>query len=104
MATYINSLKAVNPSANPQFFGVFSWSAGSLFTDLATKLGGKLTRESLLAEVKKVNDWTNNGMHAPQPVGSKGTGECWRFIQLSGGKWSPIGSTKYSCNGLSSAN
>ena len=27
MATYVGSLRAVNPSANPQFFGVFSWSA-----------------------------------------------------------------------------
>ena len=52
--------------------------------------------------MKKVDDWTGNGMHAPQPVGSKGTGECWRFIQLSGGQWKSIGGTKYACNGLSS--
>jgi ABC-type branched-subunit amino acid transport system substrate-binding protein len=103
MATYVGSLKQVKPSANPLFFGVFSWSAGRLFTDLATKLGGKLSRASLLAEVKKVNDWTGNGMHAPQPVGSKGTGECWRFIQLTGGQWKPVGGTKYACNGLSSS-
>ena len=102
LATYVGSLNQVNPSADPAFFGVFSWSAGRLFTDLATKLGGKLSRASLLAEVKKVDDWTGNGMHAPQPVGSKGTGECWRFIQLSGGQWKPIGSAKYACNGLSS--
>ncbi len=103
MATYIGSLRAVNPSAAPQFFGVFSWSAGRLFTDLATKLGGSLSRETLLSEVKKVNDWTANGMHAPQPVGSKGTGECWRFLTLSGGQWKPVGSTKYTCSGLSAA-
>ena len=104
LATYVGSLRAVNPSANPAFFGVFSWSAGRLFTDLATKLGGDLSRASLLAEVKKVNAWTGNGMHAPQPVGSKGTGECWRFIKLTDGQWKPVGSTKYSCNGLSSSN
>ena len=103
LARYVGSLQAVNPSANPAFFGVFSWSAGVLFTELATKLGGKLTRASLLAEVKKVNDWTANGMHAPQPVGSKGTGECWRFVELSGGQWKPVGGTKYVCNGLSSS-
>lgn len=102
LATYVGSLNQVNPSADPAFFGVFSWSAGRLFTDLATKLGGKLSRATLLAEVKKVDDWTGNGMHAPQPVGSKGTGECWRFIQLSGGQWKSIGGTKYACNGLSS--
>uniref|UniRef100_UPI002B2710F7 ABC transporter substrate-binding protein n=1 Tax=Nocardioides sp. TaxID=35761 RepID=UPI002B2710F7 len=102
-ARYVGSLQAVKPSANPAFFGAFSWSAGVLFTELATKLGGKLSRETLLAEVRKVNDWTANGMHAPQPVGSKGTGECWRFVTLTGGQWKPDGSTKYTCNGLSSA-
>ena len=86
----------------PLFFGVFAWSAARLFVTLAAQLGGKLTRESLIAETRKVKDWTANGMHAPQPVGSRGTGECWRFIKLSGGRWSPAGSTKYSCVGLTS--
>jgi ABC-type branched-subunit amino acid transport system substrate-binding protein len=102
-ARYVSSLQASNPSAKPAFFGAFSWSAGVLFTELATKLGGDLSRESLIAEVKKVNDWTGNGMHAPQPVGSKGTGECWRFITLDGGQWKPVGGTKYTCNGLTTA-
>ncbi|WP_148611597.1 ABC transporter substrate-binding protein [Nocardioides rubriscoriae] len=100
---YKTWLGQVKPGTPPLFFGVFAWSAARLFTTLAAKLGGKLTRESLIAETRKVDDWTANGMHAPQPVGSKGTGECWRFIQLSGGAWKPVGGTKYSCTGLSSA-
>ncbi len=97
-------LGQVNPSADPLFFGAFAWSAGRLFTDLAMKLGGKLTRSSLVAEVRKTEDWTGHGLHAPQPVGSKGTGECWRFIQLTGGTWRPLGSRDYSCTGITSTN
>ncbi len=97
LATYLGALQQSDPSAEPQFFGVFAWSAARLFAQLATQLGGGLTRASLVAATKKTNDWTANGLHAPQPVGSKGTGECWRFIQLDGDTWKPVGGTKYSC-------
>ena len=41
-----------------------------------------------------------SGLHAPQHVGPKKTGECWRFIQLKGGKWSAVSGRKYLCTGL----
>ncbi|MDO9455130.1 ABC transporter substrate-binding protein [Nocardioides sp.] len=97
---YKSWLGQVKPGTPPLFFGVFAWSSARLFVELAAQLGGKLTRESLVAEVRKVDNWTANDMHAPQPVGSKGTGECWRFITLSGGTWKPSGGSKYSCTGL----
>ena len=31
--------------------------------------------------------------------GAKRTADCWRFIQLNGGKWTPVGGTKYTCAG-----
>jgi ABC-type branched-subunit amino acid transport system substrate-binding protein len=95
-------LGQIKPGTPPLFFGTFAWSASRLFVELAAKLAGGLTREAMIAELKKVDDWTANGMHAPQPVGSKGTGECWRFIKLSGGRWSPVSGSKYSCTGLTS--
>ncbi|WP_139977554.1 ABC transporter substrate-binding protein [Nocardioides litoris] len=100
---YEQWLNQVKPGTPPLFFGTFAWSAARLFVELAAKLGGKLTRESLVAELRKVDDWTAQGMHAPQPVGSKGTGECWRFIQLKGGRWNPVGGTKFTCAGLTRA-
>jgi len=39
-------------------------------------------------------------MHAPQGVGPKRTGDCWRFVQVKSGKWVPIGGTKYTCTGV----
>jgi len=100
---YLSWLQQAKPGAAPQFFGVFAWSAARLFVEKAAELGGKLSRATLIAELKKVKGWTANDMHAPQPVGSKGTGECWRFIKLSGGKWTPVGGTKYDCAGVTSS-
>ena len=99
---YMSWLQQVKPGAEPSFFGLFSWSAARLFVERATALGGKLSRSTLLADIAKVDDWTANGLHSPQHVGPRHTGECWRFIQLQKGRWVPIGGTKYQCSGTSS--
>ena len=51
MATYLSYLDQVKPGATPEFFGVFAWSAAKLFVELAAKLGGKLSRATLLSEL-----------------------------------------------------
>ena len=65
----------------------------------ATALGGKLDRSTLVGALSKTDNWTANDMHSPQHVGTKRTGDCWRFIQLSGGAWKPVGGSKYMCAG-----
>ena len=99
MQLYVSWLQQVSPGADPSFFGVFSWSAARLFVEKSIALGGKLSRPTLIDALRKTDNWTANGMTAPQHVGSKRTGDCWRFIQLSGGTWKPVGSTKYTCVG-----
>ncbi|HYF72928.1 MAG TPA: ABC transporter substrate-binding protein [Nocardioides sp.] len=100
---YLSWLQQVKPGAEPSFFGLFSWSAARLFVERATALGGKLSRSTLLGDLAKVDNWTANGMHSPQHVGPRRTGECWRFIQLQKGRWVPVGGTKYLCSGTSSS-
>ncbi len=103
MALYNQWLQQVKPGATPTFFGVFSWSATRLFVERSLALGGRLSRESLVGSVKGVDNWTSNGIHSPQHVGSKKTGDCWRWIHLQDGKWVAEGSSKYTCNGVTSA-
>jgi ABC-type branched-subunit amino acid transport system substrate-binding protein len=100
---YLSWLQQVKPGAEPSFFGLFSWSAARLFVEQATALGGRLSRSSLLASLAKVDNWTANGLHSPQHVGPRHTGECWRFIQLQKGRWVPIGGTRYQCSGTTSS-
>ena len=97
---YLSWLQQVKPGAEPGFFGLFAWSAARLFVERAIALGGGLSRSSLVADLGKVDDWTANDLHSIQHVGAKDTGECWRFLQLRGGQWKPVGGTKYTCNGV----
>lgn len=98
MSTYLQWLQQVAPGANPTFYGVFAWSAAALFVKEATELGGKLTRASLVNALRGVHVWTGNGMTAPQDVGGKTNGSCWRFVQLRGSKWATLGG--YQCLGV----
>ena len=100
MGRYLSWLHQVDPSAQPDFYGVYAWSAARLFVERAAALGGQLTRSTLLDAVGATRHWTAHGLHAPEEVGSKDIGSaCLRFIELSGASWQPVGGTSYSCLG-----
>ncbi len=96
---YLDWLQQSKPGAVPDFFGVFSWSAARLFVEKIAALGGRVSRSALVDAVRKVDDWTANGLHAPQRVGPKHTGDCFRFVQVRDGRWVPVGGSRYLCNG-----
>ena len=86
-STFLKYLQQVAPGADPTFYSAWAWSAAALFTREALTLGGKLTRASLVNALRGVHDWNTGGMTAPQNVGGKMNGSCWRFIKLSGSSW-----------------
>jgi ABC-type branched-subunit amino acid transport system substrate-binding protein len=98
---YTTWLHQVQPDAEPSFFGLFSWSAARLFADESLALGGKLTRANLVERLRKVDNWTANGLHSKQHVGSKRIGDCWQFMQVKNGRWvrAPHSNT-YMCDGV----
>ena len=100
---YKQWLQQVAPGSPPTFFGLFAWSAAKLFVQQATALGGQLTRASLVAKLKTVNNWTADGAHASMDVAGKHAPSCIRFLQLKGGQWTPFGPTSYQCDGFSKA-
>jgi ABC-type branched-subunit amino acid transport system substrate-binding protein len=97
---YLAWLQQVKPGAIPNFYGMFSWSATRLFVEKATALGGKLDRKTLVAELRKENDWTGNGAHASMRVGKAETPACQKIIQYKGGKWQQISPGSWLCGGL----
>jgi ABC-type branched-subunit amino acid transport system substrate-binding protein len=100
MKLYRAWLDQVSPGAEPNFYGLYAWSAARLFVQQAVALGGDLTRESLVASLRKVKDWTSNGIHAPQQVGTKVTANCIKIFQLNGGSWRQVSSGDYMCEPL----
>ncbi|GEP36405.1 hypothetical protein NPS01_00680 [Nocardioides psychrotolerans] len=101
MELYRAWLNQVAPGAEPNIYGVYAWSAARLFVEEATKLGGKLTRKSLVAALAQVRDWTANGMHVPQDVGAKTTANCASIIQLDRGTWSKVSPGEFLCGSMS---
>lgn len=96
---YRHWLHVVAPGEAPTPAGLFAWSAARLFTQKALALGGRLTRSHLVAAIRGVHRWTDAGLHARQDVGGKTNGNCWRFLRLASGVWSPLGGTSYLCTG-----
>jgi ABC-type branched-subunit amino acid transport system substrate-binding protein len=99
MKLYRAWLDQVSPGANPNFFGLYAWSATRLFVQEAVALGGKLNRQTLLSAISKVKDWTSNGIHAPQQVGAKTTAECYKIFQYNG-SWKQVSGGDYLCSPL----
>ena len=97
---YKQWLAQVAPGAEPSYYGIFAWSAGKLFVEKALGLGGKLTRSTLLDRLRATRGWTGGGMHAPMPVGAKVPPSCIRFLKVSGGKFVPADSGRYTCSGV----
>ena len=103
MSLYLSYLRQVDPNSTPTFFGVFAWSAARLFVTKAVELGGDLDRANMVKQITGVKTWEGNKMHSPQYVGPKQLAECWRFMQLKGGKWTPSFGNTYQCTGTTRA-
>jgi hypothetical protein len=98
---YASALQASGVSDPPTYFGQFAWSAMRLFTELAFKVGPKLTRKKMNALLAKANSWTDLGMHAPQQVGSKITGKCFNVLQVQGNDFRQVyPARQYACGRL----
>ena len=67
-------------------------------------LGGKLTRASLVDAMRRVKNWTGNGLHVPQQVGSKTTANCGSVLQLNDGTWKQVSPAGFQCGPLLNGN
>ncbi len=100
MKTYRAWLQQVKPGAEPDYYGLYAWSATRLFVEQAVALGGKLTRRTLVEALAGVKGWTSHGIHAPQQVGAKTTPTCLKIIRLHHGTWGQVSPGRYLCGSL----
>jgi len=99
LANYLTWLQRTGGGA-PTFAGVWAWAACALFTQLALKLGGQLSRSAVIAGLKNTTNFTANNMVGPQDVGAKHTSPCRIVIQLVDGRWVRKTPYPYTCNGV----
>lgn len=97
---YLAWLDRVAPGATPTYFGQYAWGASRIFAEQAVKLGGKLTRESLIRAFGTVANYTANNMYAPMNPGPKRSSECQAVLQVKGGQFQQVSPGRYMCAGL----
>jgi hypothetical protein len=79
MQLYVQWLQRVAPDSEPDYFGLYAWSAARLFQELATKIGPDLTRKALFAQLKSTHSWGGNGLHAEHDIGNKTASNCFLY-------------------------
>src|SRR4051794_9034835 len=78
-------LKSVG--GKPDIFAAFGWESARLFVQALTAAGPKPTRASVLAELKKIDNFDGNGMLAPAGPASKRPPNCFIVINVQNGKF-----------------
>ncbi len=85
----------------PGSLGVQSFSAGLLFATAAKAAGPDLTRESVLAELKKITEWDGGGLHLPANPGENKVTDCFAYDVVEGGEFTrsyPEEATEFDCD------
>jgi hypothetical protein len=91
-----------NPGQKFNLYALFAWADGRLFQQAFENAGKTANRGSVLASLKKIHKFSDNGIIAPTNPGSKTTGNtCYIKWRLSNGAFSRQDSpaSGYTCDG-----
>jgi len=99
MARYQTWLERTGGDA-PSYAGAEAWAAGVLFTKLATELGGKLSRATLIKAAARVRDFTANGIISPTDPGARTTAPCFTMLRIDGTRFTRVTPFPYTCGPL----
>jgi ABC-type branched-subunit amino acid transport system substrate-binding protein len=89
MQKYLEWLKKTVPGAEPDIFGIYSWSAGLLFVK-ALEQAGKPDRDLVLKALEDIHQWDGNGLHAPTDPGAGIPANCFVMVQVKDGKFERV--------------
>ncbi|MDQ3148145.1 MAG: ABC transporter substrate-binding protein, partial [Actinomycetota bacterium] len=87
MTRYLEWLEKEVPGAQPDIFGIYSWSAGLLFVEALEAAGENFTRETVLEELRNIHEWDGNGLHAPADPGAGQPPSCFLYVTVKDGKF-----------------
>jgi ABC-type branched-subunit amino acid transport system substrate-binding protein len=87
MQLYAEWLQRVSPGAKPTGLGMYAWASMKFFVDAVKAVGPNLTRAALVEELRKVNDFTANGLIPPQDIAEQVATDCVIMLRVEGGKF-----------------
>jgi ABC-type branched-subunit amino acid transport system substrate-binding protein len=85
VALFLSWMKKTHPDQKIDLFGMFSWAAAKLFADALKAAGQNPTRAGVVAALKNIHDFDDNGMVAQADVGNKKPPGCWMLLQVENG-------------------
>jgi ABC-type branched-subunit amino acid transport system substrate-binding protein len=75
------------PGGDPDFFAILSWVAADMFVQALTAAGPDPTQAKVLAEMRKVTDYTGDGLVGGINPAQKQQPRCFHVVEVKGGKW-----------------
>ena len=100
MQAYARWLAEAAPGVQPDYFGLYAWSAGQLFVELARAIPpNELTREKLIEAIRATHSWDGNGLHAAHDIGRKRPSHCTMYAKIVNDEFVRAApATGYNCN------
>jgi hypothetical protein len=93
-------LQKVKPGYKPDLFAAYGWASGRLFFQALQAAGPKAERADVIAALRRITDFSDNGLVAPAGPGIKRPAVCFILVQIRGGKFERSDSPPpgYRCN------
>jgi ABC-type branched-subunit amino acid transport system substrate-binding protein len=90
MANFLKWFSQTAPGLDPDFFAVLAWSSADLFVQALRAAGPKPTRDNVLAELKKINNFDAGGILAGVDPAGKHWAKCFLVVKVVNQKWQRV--------------
>jgi ABC-type branched-subunit amino acid transport system substrate-binding protein len=90
MQLFESWMNRVAPGYTHDIFAEFAWSAGLAFLQALRDAGPHLTRAGLIAQLKRVDNWTGGGLTPPEGIGSKTPSGCFSYFKIENGGFARV--------------
>jgi hypothetical protein len=91
---FLTWMQKTHPGFPPDLFAMYSWTDAALFVQALKAAGQNPTRASLLAALKNIHNFDDNGMLPPTDVGNKKPPTCYLVIQRRNSAWVRVSPTE----------
>ena len=80
-------LQKVKPGYRTDLYSAYGWGSMRLLVTAMQDAGPKLTRGSVIAALKKIDNWDGKGLFSPAGPASKRPSTCFLTARVTNGKW-----------------
>ena len=87
VSTFKTWYQRTAPGADMDFFAILSWVAADMFVNALRAAGPDPTQAKIVAEMRKVTNYTGNGIVGGINPAQKKFVKCFHVIEVKGGKW-----------------